>query len=128
MVWVLLVLGHCTVTTCVSYNSHATTTKHAAAALTMAQQPHHEESVLAAFFGQLMLIATHPLIGHNLPYWPMHGNWHGWSKWPPKDICTSSKSRPLGTASLSCTKYKKLLHFNNICYFRTRFYIIIKIY
>jgi hypothetical protein len=27
----------------------------------------------------------------------------GWSKWPPKDIRTSSNARPLGTASLSCT-------------------------
>jgi hypothetical protein len=43
------VVGALYSTSCVSYNSHATTTKHAAAALTMAQQPHHDESVLAAF-------------------------------------------------------------------------------
>jgi hypothetical protein len=36
-------------TSCVSYDSHATTTKHDAAALTMAQQPRHDESVLEAF-------------------------------------------------------------------------------
>jgi hypothetical protein len=36
-------------TSCVSYDSHAITTKHAAAALTMAQKPHHDESDLAAF-------------------------------------------------------------------------------
>jgi hypothetical protein len=36
-------------TSCVSYDSYATTTKHAAAALTMAQKPHHDESVLAEF-------------------------------------------------------------------------------
>ena len=36
-------------TTCVSYYRHTTTTKHAAAALTIAHnQPHHDESVLAA--------------------------------------------------------------------------------
>jgi hypothetical protein len=44
-----VLLGHCTVTTCVSYNSHTTTTKHAAAALTMTQQPHHDKLFLAAF-------------------------------------------------------------------------------
>jgi hypothetical protein len=44
-----VLLGCCTVTTCVAYDSHATTTKHAPAALTMAQQPHHDASVLAAF-------------------------------------------------------------------------------
>ena len=43
------VVGALYSTSCVSYDSHATTTKHAAAALTMAQQPHHDESVLAAF-------------------------------------------------------------------------------
>ena len=60
-------------TSCVSYNSHATTTKHAAAALTMAQKPHHDESVLAAFFGKPMPIATHPSIGQVMPYWRMRG-------------------------------------------------------
>jgi hypothetical protein len=43
------VVGALYSTSCVSYDSHATTTKHAAATLTMAQQPHHDESVLAAF-------------------------------------------------------------------------------
>ena len=43
------VVGALYSTSCVSYDSHATTTKHAAAALTMAQKPHHDESVLAAF-------------------------------------------------------------------------------
>jgi hypothetical protein len=43
------VVGALYSTSRVSYNSHATTTKHATAALTMAQQPHHDESVLAAF-------------------------------------------------------------------------------
>jgi hypothetical protein len=43
------VVGLLYFTTCVLYNSHATTTKHAAAALTMAQQPHHDELVLVAF-------------------------------------------------------------------------------
>ncbi len=71
------VVGALYSTSCVSYDSHTTTTKHAAAALTMAQTPHHNESVLAAFFGQPMPIATHPQIGHDLPYWPMHGDWHG---------------------------------------------------
>ncbi len=44
-----VLLGRCTVTTCVSFDSNTTTTKHAVVALTMAQQPHHDESVLAAF-------------------------------------------------------------------------------
>jgi hypothetical protein len=43
------VVGALYSTSCVSYDSHATTTKHAAAALTMAQQPHHGELILAAF-------------------------------------------------------------------------------
>ncbi len=43
------VVGPLYSTFCVSYDSHATTLKHAAAALTMAQKPHHDESVLAAF-------------------------------------------------------------------------------
>ena len=42
------VVGALYFTTCVSYDSHATTTKYAAVALTMAQQPHHDESDLAA--------------------------------------------------------------------------------
>ena len=36
-------------TSCVPYDSHNTTTKHAAAALTMAQQTCHGELVLVAF-------------------------------------------------------------------------------
>ncbi len=71
------VVGALYSTSCVSYNSHATTTKHAAAALTMAQKLHHDESVFGGIFGQPMPIATHPPIGHDLPYRPMHGNWHG---------------------------------------------------
>jgi hypothetical protein len=43
------VVGALYSTSCVSYDSHATTTKHAAATLTMGQKPHHYESVLAAF-------------------------------------------------------------------------------
>ncbi len=43
------VVGALYSTSCVSYDSHATTTKHAAAALTVAQKPHHDESVLVAF-------------------------------------------------------------------------------
>jgi hypothetical protein len=43
-----VLLGHCTLD--FVYRTIATpTTKHAAAALTMAQQPHHDESVLVAF-------------------------------------------------------------------------------
>jgi hypothetical protein len=71
------VVGALYSTSCVSYDSHATTTKHAAAALTMAQKPHHDELVLVAFLANPMPIATHPPIGHDLPYRPMHGNWHG---------------------------------------------------
>jgi hypothetical protein len=43
------VVGALYSTSCVSYDSHTTTTKHAAAALTMAQKPHHDELVLATF-------------------------------------------------------------------------------
>jgi hypothetical protein len=43
------VVGVLYFTTCVLYDSHATTTKHAAATLTMAQQPHYDESFLVAF-------------------------------------------------------------------------------
>jgi hypothetical protein len=43
------VVGALYSTSCVSYDSHATTTKNAAATLTMAQKPHYDELVLAAF-------------------------------------------------------------------------------
>ena len=69
---------------CVSYNSYNTTMKHAAAALTMAQQTCHDESVLAAHFGQPMPIVTHTLIGHDLPYRPMRGDWHRLAKMAAK--------------------------------------------
>ena len=35
-------------------------------------------------FSQPVPIATHPLIGHNLPYQPMHGNWHRLAKMATK--------------------------------------------
>jgi hypothetical protein len=49
----------------------------------------------------------------------------GWSKWPPKDIRTSSNARPLGAASL--VQNIKIYFINNTHYFRTRFYINIKL-
>ncbi len=95
---------------CVSYDSHATTTKHAAAALTMVQKPHHDESVLAAFRPthancHASANRARPALLANA--WRLA--WVG-QNGRQKDICTSSNARPLGAASLSCTKYKNSFH------------------
>jgi hypothetical protein len=50
----------------------------------MAQQPHHDKISFGGIFGKPMLIATHPLIGQDLPYRPMHGNWHRLTKMAAK--------------------------------------------
>jgi hypothetical protein len=63
---------------------------------------------VGGIFGQPMTIAAHLLIGHDLPYWPIHGNWHVLVEMAAKDIHMSSNAKPLGAASLSCTKYKKI--------------------
>jgi hypothetical protein len=113
-------------TSCVSYDSHATTTKHAAAALAMAQPPHHDESVLAAFLANpchchASADKAQPALSAKAWQLARVGQ-NGRQKTFTQAAMQGRLMPPLSLVQ-KITKYL----INNICYFRTCFYIIIKI-
>ncbi len=52
-------------------------------------------------FGQPMPIATHWLVGHDLPYRWMRGDWHGLAKMATKRHCHKQQCKTTGCHPLS---------------------------
>jgi hypothetical protein len=74
-----------------------------------------------------MLIATHPLIGHDLPYRPMHGDWHGLVNMAGKTTFAQAAMQGHWALPLSLVQNIKIYFINDTHYFRMRFYINIKL-
>ena len=82
-------------------------------------RPHHGTTNLpwrvgfCTLFGQPMPIAAHPLIGHNVPYWSMHDNWHGLAKMAIERHHHEQQCKAAGCAlslSLSLVDNIKFIH------------------
>ncbi len=74
-----------------------------------------------------MPIAMHLLIGHDLPYWPMRGNWHGLVKIAAKRHHHEQQCEAAG-ATPSLLQIIKNNFINNTHFLNAQFNIIIKIY
>jgi hypothetical protein len=75
-----------------------------------------------------MPIATHLLIGHELPYRLMHGNWHRLAEMATKrhrheQQCKATRRHPLSLADNI-----KIYFINNTCHFNVRLNYIINLY
>ena len=78
-------------------------------------------------FGQPMPIAMHPLIGHDLPYWGMCGNWHGLTKMAAKRHCHEQQCKAARRHPLSLVDNIKIYFINNTRYFNARLNYIINL-
>jgi hypothetical protein len=67
-----------------------------------------------------MSIATHPMIGHDLPYQPMSGNWQGLAKIAAKRHCQEQQCEAARRHPLSLVDEIKIYFINNTRYFNTR--------
>ena len=67
-------------------------------------------------------------MGHNLPYWLMHGNWHGLAKMAAKRYCHKQQCKAARCHPLSLVDNIKIYFINNTCYFNARCNYVNKIY
>jgi len=79
-------------------------------------------------FGQPMPIATHLLIGHDLPYWGMRGNWHGLAEMAAKRHHHEQQCKAARCHPLSLVDYTKIYFINNNRYFNARLNYFINLY
>ncbi len=121
------VVGELYSTSCVSYDSHATTTKHAA----MPLSPWHKNLTMMSRFWR--------------HFWPTHANCHASvnraqpalsaNAWQLARVGQNGRQKTFARAAmqgrwappLSLVQNKKIHFINNTHYFRTRFYINIKL-
>jgi len=75
-----------------------------------------------------MPIATHPPIGHYLPYRGMRGNWHGLAKMAAKRHRHEQQCEAARRYPLSLVDYIKIYFINNTRYFIARLDYIINLY
>jgi hypothetical protein len=75
-----------------------------------------------------MPFALHPLIEHDLPYQPMHGNRHGLAKKRLPEAMAQAVMQGCWVPSLSHVDNIKTYFINNTCYLNMRFYNISKLY
>jgi len=86
-----------------------------------------------------MPIATHPPIGHDLPYRGMRGNWHGLAEMAAKrhcheQQCEATRRHPLSLVDnikiyfLSLVDNIKIYFINNTRYFNARLNYFINLY
>jgi hypothetical protein len=75
-----------------------------------------------------MPIAMHPSIGHDLPYQPMHGDWHWLAKMAAERHRQEQQCEAAGRHPLSLVDNIKNYFIKNTHYFNVRLNYVINLY